>query len=97
MTLGKSGVPDDRKRTTSRISCWCREAWNELPGARREMASSSRGGPVRSPVYGWPERRELDLERLGGSVRTLVLMDDRSLHAPDAAREACFGCLGVDR
>lgn len=45
----------------------------------------------------WPEYRLLDLARLGGLMRTPVLVDERNLFDPKAAARAGFTYFGVGR
>ena len=62
-----------------------------------DVESLAAGADALVVVTEWPEFADLDLVRLGDSMRTKVLLDGRNLFDPEGARQAGFVYMGVGR
>lgn len=61
-----------------------------LPGVRlyRDPYSLARGADALVVVTGWPEFRELDLDRIRSSMRRPIVIDGRNIFDPDVMRRS---------
>jgi len=62
-----------------------------------DAESLARGADALILVTEWPEFADLDLSKLGGLMRTPLLLDGRNFFDPDTVRSAGFSYVGVGR